>query len=222
MTTEIGTSSMLVKVIAKEQRREDTRLWGSSLIEPCVIVPAYSNVRQHLWCNSEQRMHCFRANMWYRIHEPCVKANPLIRCDLLTESAIKILPESEIWAKIHLLHAKSKFCSQKMDEFAIHCSCRIRKSVKISLWIRNPGKNIFKIRRSICLFTSLHEGLARTWVGVCVLFAFISWHIVHNNSWSTFPVHVVGELKCGSQPTAPTCVVWSWHLKDSPRQKRVC
>ena len=26
------------------------------------------------------------------------------------------------------------------------------------------------------------------------------------------PVHVVGELPCGSQPTAPRCVVWSWHL----------
>ena len=142
----------------------------------------------------------------------CVCANPLIRCDLLTESAVKILPESEIWAKTLLLHAKSKMWAQKMDEFAIHCSCRIRKSVKISLWIRNPGKNIFKICRSICLFTSLHEGLARTWVCACVLFAFISWHIVHNNSWSTFPVHVVGELKCGSQPTAPTCVMWSWSL----------
>ena len=38
--------------------------------------------------------------------------------------------------------------------------------------------------------------------------------------WSAFP-HVVGKLPCGSQPTSPTCVVWSWHLKDSPRQERV-
>ena len=182
---EIGTSSMLVKVIAKEQPREDTRLWGSSLIEPCVIVPAYSNVRQHWRCNSEQRMHCFRANMWYRIHEPSVCANPLIRCDLLTKSSVKILPEFEIQAKILLLHAKSKIWVQKMDEFAIHCSCRIRKSVKMSLWIRNPGKNIFKIRWSIRLFTPLHEGPSRTWVGVCVLLAFNSWHKVHDNSWST-------------------------------------
>ena len=98
-------------LIAKEQPREDTRLRGSGLIEPCVIVPAYSNVRQHLWCNSEQRMHCFWANMWYRIHEPCVCANPLIRCDLLTKSSVKILPESE--AKILLLRAKSKIWAQK-------------------------------------------------------------------------------------------------------------
>ena len=31
----------------------------------------------------------------------------------------------------------------------------------------------------------------------------------------------MGELPCRSQPTVPTCVVWSWHLKDSPRQERV-
>ena len=30
----------------------------------------------------------------------------------------------------------------------------------------------------------------------------------------------MGELPCGSQPTVPTCVVWSWHLKGSPRQER--
>ena len=26
--------------------------------------------------------------------------------------------------------------------------------------------------------------------------------------------HAVGELPCGSQPTATTCVVWSWCLKE--------
>ena len=34
------------------------------------------------------------------------------------------------------------------------------------------------------------------------------------NSWSTFPAYVVEELLCGSQPTAATCVVWSWRLID--------
>ena len=38
-------------------------------------------------------------------------ANPLIRCDLLTKSSVKILPESE--AKILLLRAKSKIWAQK-------------------------------------------------------------------------------------------------------------
>ena len=41
------------------------------------------------------------------------------------------------------------------------------------------------------------------------------------NPWSALPAHVVGELPCGSLPTAPTCVVLSWHWKDSPRQERV-
>ena len=31
----------------------------------------------------------------------------------------------------------------------------------------------------------------------------------------------MGELSCSSQPTAPTCVVWNLHLKDSPWQERV-
>ena len=29
------------------------------------------------------------------------------------------------------------------------------------------------------------------------------------------------RMSCGSQPTAPTCVVWSWQLKDSPQQEKV-
>ena len=49
-------------------------------------------------------------------------------------------PQSEIGAKIFVLHAKSKIRAQKIDESAFRCSCRIRKSVKITLWIRNPGK----------------------------------------------------------------------------------
>ena len=37
----------------------------------------------------------------------CVCANPLIRCDLLTKSSVKILPESEIQAKISTQSPKS-------------------------------------------------------------------------------------------------------------------
>ena len=138
-------------------------------------------------------MHCFWANKWYRIHEPCVyvckSSDTLWFINQIRP--LKFHLNLKSGEKYFYYMQKSKIWAQKMDEFAIHCSCRIRKSVKISLWIRNPGRNIFKIRRSIRLFTSLHEGLARTWVGVCVLLAFISWHIVHDNSWSTFPVHVV-------------------------------
>ena len=38
-------------------------------------------------------------------------------------------------------------------------------------------------------------------------------HTNGNWGWSTFPAHAVGELPCGSQPPAPTCVVWSRRLK---------
>jgi len=31
---------------------------------------------------------------------------------------------------------------------------------------------------------------------------------------ATCNIHAVGELPCGSQRTAPTCVVWSWRLKE--------
>ena len=54
--------------------REDARLRGASLIGPCEILfqgqkktridVTYSNVRQHLRRNAEQRMHCFRGNKW--------------------------------------------------------------------------------------------------------------------------------------------------------------
>ena len=86
-------------------------------------------------------------------------ANPSIRYDLLTKSALilNFRPESEIRAKIFVLHAKSKIQAQKIDDTAFHCSCRIQKSVNISLWIRNPSKNIFKIRRSVRLFTPLFK-----------------------------------------------------------------
>ena len=70
---------------ANEQPCKDARLWGRSLIEPCAIVPGpekISNryVRQHLWPNTEQRLHCFRANAWYSTENPrakCVLVNPV-------------------------------------------------------------------------------------------------------------------------------------------------
>ena len=41
----------------------------------------------------------------------------------------------------------------------------------------------------------------------------LGWFITFRPS-IVFLAHVVGELPCGSQPTAPTCVVWSWRLID--------
>ena len=49
------------------------------------------------------------------------------------------------------------------------------------------------------------DGCAHAWGnGVCVPVAYFN-----GNSYSTFPEHVLVELLCGSQPTAPTCVVWT-------------
>ena len=50
-------------------------------------------------------------------------------------------------------NTNSKIRAQKMVESAIRCHWQINKSgVKISLWIRNLSKNVFKIRRSVGLF----------------------------------------------------------------------
>ena len=54
-----------------------------------------------------------------------------------------------------LSQAKSKLRAQKSMKTANCCNCKIRKSVKILLWIRNPGENTFRIRRSVSLFTPL-------------------------------------------------------------------
>ena len=49
--------------------------------------------------------------------------------------------------------AKLKIRTQKINETAYRCNFRIRKYFKISLWILNLGKIIFRIRRSVGLFT---------------------------------------------------------------------
>lgn len=84
----------------------------------------------------------------------------VIILNLLTNQPLKFCLESEIWAKISSFYAKSKIRAQKLDVSAICCNCWIWKSVKILLRIWNLGKNIFKIHRSIGLFTSLKKGQA--------------------------------------------------------------
>ena len=70
---------------------------------------------------------------------------------------LKFRPESEM-RKIFFCFTQNPKSGPKkwmMNESAIRCNCRIRKSVKILLWIRNPGKtgkDIFKIHRSVRLF----------------------------------------------------------------------
>ena len=98
-------------------------------------------------------------------------------------------PESEIGAKIFVLHAKSKIRAQKIDESAFRCSCRIRKSVKISLWIRNPCKNISKIRRSVRLFTPLNLRWMKTFftcIELKLLLLIINRHLPTTDKYRNF------------------------------------
>ena len=67
-----------------------------------------------------------------------------IHYDLLNKSANTISLWIRNTGKIVFKHAQSKIRVQKMDDSAIRCHCRIRNSVKISLWIQNLGKNFSK------------------------------------------------------------------------------
>ena len=64
-------------------------------------------------------------------------------------------PESEIQAKCFNYMQSPKSGPKKLMNPQSATYCRIQKSVKISLWIQNPGKHIFKIRLSVRLFTPL-------------------------------------------------------------------
>ena len=61
----------------------------------------------------------------------------------------------------------------------------------------------------VIMAVRMREVMARPWVGVCVPLAYFN-----GNSYSTFATHVLVELLWGSQPTAPTCVVWTQRLID--------
>ena len=84
----------------------------------------------------------------------CKSTNPLWFINQICHSIFALNPKCG--QKYYFeLPAKSKILAQKIDESAICCNCRTQKSVKILLWIQNQGKNIFKIRQSIRLFTLL-------------------------------------------------------------------
>ena len=62
----------------------------------------------------------------------------------------------------------------------------------------------------VIMAVRMREVMARPWVGVCVPLAYFN-----GNSYSTFPAHVLVEMLWGSQPTAPTCVVWTQRLIET-------
>ena len=103
--------------------------------------------RLHVWANGQGRG-------WIGV---CKSSNPLWFIYQICPSSFALKTQS--WQNIWIKHQVWNL-AQTMDESANRCNCRIRKSVTISLWIRNPGKNIFKIRRSVCLYTPLINALA--------------------------------------------------------------
>ena len=78
------------------------------------------------------------------------------------------------------------------------------------LWDPVTAKQLFMAATaSVIMAVRMRKVMARPWVGVCVPLAYFN-----GKPYSTFPAHVLVELLCGSQPTAPTCVVWTYRLID--------
>ena len=118
-------------------------------------------------------------------------ANLPIRYDLLTKSALQLLHWIQNPGKKILITRKVQNLGPKIYESTIHCDCRIQKSIKMSLWIWHPGKNIFKIRQSIRLF---------------IPFLFGS-HFINNYSHNCFSILHIDIQGCAlAEPGGP------WHL----------
>ena len=90
---------------------------------------------------------------WKRV---CKSTDPLWFINEIYSSIFALNPKSR--QKYFNYMQSPKSAPNVTDESAIRCNCRIRKSVKISLWMRNPGQNIFKIHQSIHLCTPLFQG----------------------------------------------------------------
>ena len=80
---------------------------------------------------------------------------PQMGKQLSTAVAVKISPESEIRAKILLLHAKSKIRAQKRKNQQSAAIARSGNPLKSRFESEIRAKNICKIRRSVRLFTPL-------------------------------------------------------------------
>ena len=120
----------------------------------------------------------------------CKSTNPLWFIYQICRSIFALNPKSG--QKYYFeLHTKSKIPAQKIDESAIYCNFRTQKSVKILLWIQNPGKNIcFQNPPIRSLIHSPPKGQA--WIQV-----FFSSHVkyVHGNQTSKFEIFFTLNLQ---------------------------
>ena len=123
-----------------------------------------------------------------------------------------------------------------------HVNTPLRQSKRayyLSYFINsNVGQHLWRnaeIKECIVLESRVRLQPIVGWIFICIV-AFAHWNLLLpaakkkrlkidcafeattelGNWWSAFPAHVVGELPCGSPPTAPTCFVWS--ALRSPQQ----
>ena len=135
------------------------------------------------WGNLSTEFSLWGEGGWIGV---CKSANPLWFINQIRPSIIAVNPKSR--QKNFNYTQRPKSGSKKIYESAIHCDCRIQKSIKISLWIWNPGKNIFKIRQSIRLFIPLLFGS----------------HFINNYSHNCFSILHIDIQGCAlAEPVAP-------------------
>ena len=100
---------------------------------------------------------------------------------------------------------------------------RIQEPCPVLIPSSTNSRWIIFILRDICAFARwnflLHAAKQNNKAANC----FVSLEENNSEDFNGAPKILLAsrELPCGSQPRAPTCIVWNWHLKDSPLQERV-
>ena len=140
---------MHLPVSRKNQDTKELLAWQNIILQKAVVTIKYA------WTAVCQKEAGVNKGMQIRWSVMIYSSNP----------PLKFRPESEIQAKIFLLHAKSKIWAQKMDESAIRCNCRIRNpEIRENIFAKSadslayppPSKNNHRDLR----------GWEKIWVGV--------------------------------------------------------
>ena len=220
------------------------------------------NLRQP-WRNAGQRMHCFRANTWYRSENPravCVFESPVLipsstnrRLDHFHPFHLSHLPAgtfycmllrkiitqrnflcllSKIIQKASLAH-HNFFLALKRDRIQV-CMLNVHglkfayKTTKFyAKWlVRNFGqKHELQYLDKICCVKSRFQILYIVEQFSSLFSKDKLKHGAHIHQTHDPPSPRTSWM-CGHCRAVPiqqlshTCVVWSWHLKDWPRQER--